>query len=159
MMSENGLSSLKSSIDARLGLSSRAQHFVIASAVLCHRECSTLSSRTERNVPSGYGDLVLFSCHREERGDLGRSGLAHRERRDCSAGYPVIARNEAISVVRGWRTEKGEIAPQVILSSRGTKRSRLSTVSKRIKERLLRRLAMTVILCHRERSVAISPLS
>jgi len=78
-MSENGLSSLKSSIDARLGLSSlanvlssRAQHFVIASAVLCHRERSTLSSRaqcfviasaallssrTQRNVPSGYGDL------------------------------------------------------------------------------------------------------
>jgi len=63
-MSENGLSSLKSSIDARLGLSSlanvlssRAERFVIASAALCHRERSALSSRAERNVPSGYGDL------------------------------------------------------------------------------------------------------
>jgi hypothetical protein len=51
---------------------------------------------------------------REKRGDLGCSGMANREKRDCFAGSPlsVIARNEAISVVQGWQTDKREIASQ-----------------------------------------------
>ena len=60
---------------------------------------------------------------------------------------PVIARDEAISPFRSRQTEKREIVSQAHLyvSSRGTKRSRLSTASKRIKERLPRRE-----FCHRE---------
>ena len=109
-MSENGLSSLKSSIDARLGLSSRA---------------NVLSSRAER------GDLVL--CPNE--------------------------RSVAISIVRGWRKEKREIASlaRLYLSSRGTKRSRLSGACVQKKERLLHRFAS---ICHREeRSDLAFPLS
>ena len=93
--------------------------------------------------------MTKLSCHREERGDLGLSERA-RQKRDCFAGSPlcVIERNEAISPFRGWETEKREIASQarndkIILSSRGTKRSRLSGAGKQKKERLLRRLAMT----------------
>ena len=93
-----------------------------------------LSSRAQRNVPSGYGDL-------------GCSGLADSQKRDCFAGStarsviasaarqsrlfraggqskerllrglamtktPVIARNEAISPFRSRQTEKREIASQ-----------------------------------------------
>ena len=50
-------------------------------------------------------------CHREVRSDLGFLPMADRDKRDCFAGeLSVIARNVAISVVRGWRTEKREIA-------------------------------------------------
>ena len=111
----------------------------------CHRE--------ER------GDLAcrFRPCHREERGDLGCPGLADSEKRDCFASNSVIARNVAISPFIVGK-QKREIASQVILSSRGTKRSRLSIppLSSRgtwrsrssgaggqRKERLLRKLAMT----------------
>ena len=49
-------------------------------------------------------------CHREVRSNLGCSGLANSQERDCDAGNSVIARNVAISVVRGWQTTKREIA-------------------------------------------------
>ena len=54
-------------------------------------------------------------------------------------------RSAAISVVRGWQTTKREIASQGILSSRGTKRSRLFGAGKQPRERLRRRE-----FCHRE---------
>ena len=145
-MSENGLSSLKSSIDARLGLSSRAQHFVIASAVLCHRECSALSSRVQHFVIANGAQCALWvwrsqlfragkqikarllrrlSCHREERSDFAFHMLANRQKRDCFTGSPlsVIARNEAISPFHCQQTDKREIASQArndsnIVSSR-----------------------------------------
>ena len=84
-------------------------------------------------------------CHREERGDLDCSGLANNQKRDCFVGNSVIARYVAILVVRRWQTGKREIASQGILSSRGTKRSRLSRAGKQPKERLRRRE-----FCHRE---------
>jgi len=130
-----------------------------------------VSSRgTKRSRLSGAGKQrkerllrrLASMCHREERSDLAFPEQANREKRDCFAGSPlcVIARNVAISVVQGWQTEKREIASQarndkktryarndkIILSSRGTKRSRLFREGK-AKARLLRRLAS---MCHRE---------
>ena len=91
------------------------------------REIATLRSPLCHR--EGRGDLGLLSCRREERSDLGCPGLADREKRDCRATLAS-------------------------LSSRGTWRSRLSNSGKQTKERLLRRLAMTVGVARNE---AISP--
>ena len=65
-------------------------------------------------TPGGCFDKT--TCHREERSDLAFSELANRPKRDCHAALAMtkstIARNEAISVVQGWQTEKREIASQ-----------------------------------------------
>ena len=59
------------------------------------------------------------SCHREERSDLAFIATTKGEKRDCRATLAmtdllarllVIARNEAISGLRGWQTTKREIA-------------------------------------------------
>ena len=104
---------------------------VIASAIFCHREArSNLVCLSPRALFSAIArhEAISYVCHREERDDLG---------------------------LLGWQTEKREIASQarLYLSSRGTKRSRFFTAGKQTKERLLCRLAL---VCHRERSVAIS---
>jgi len=76
-----------------------------------------LSSRgTKRSRLFGVGKqpkerlLRREFCHREERGDLAFYVPANRQKRDCFVGNSVIARNVAISVVRGWHTDKREIA-------------------------------------------------
>ena len=61
------------------------------------------------------------SCHREERSDLGFTGLTNRENRDCHASLAmtgscahllVIARYEAIPPLLRRQSKKGEIASQ-----------------------------------------------
>ena len=96
-------------------------------------------------------------CHREERGDLAFPEQANREKRDCFTGSPlsVIARNEAISPFDCQQTDKREIASQArndsnIVSSRAQRGDLSFQRWPTPKERLLRRLAMTKLSCHRE---------
>ena len=91
-----------------------------------------MSSRASLVIASGARQSRLYLsspaqqfCHREGRSDLGCPGLANREKRDASQA-------------------------RLYLSSRGTWRSLLFRAGEQSKERLLRRLAMTLILCHRE---------
>ena len=51
-------------------------------------------------------------CHREVRGDLGFSGLAKREKRDCFADSPVIASAARQSRLSTASKQKREIAAQ-----------------------------------------------
>ena len=68
--------------------------------------------------------MTVILCHREERGDLSCAAQAKTEKRDCFAGYPVIAslflchreRSVAISIVFCHREERGDL--DHILSSR-----------------------------------------
>ena len=75
-------------------------------------------------------------CHREGRSDLGCSGMANREKRDCDAVNSVIASG-------AWRSRffragkpKREIASQarLYLSPRGTWRSRFTGLANREKK-------------------------
>ncbi len=121
--------------------------------------------QTEKREIASQARNDKDSCHREERCDLGFTGLANREKRDCHAALAflssrgtkrsrlpaankqrkerlpryarllVIARYEAISVVQGWQTEKREIASQAC------------------NDRII--VIANVGFCHRERSVAI----
>ena len=115
--------------------------FVIASAV-CHRVVNLSSRGTKRSRLSRADKQLkrdcraalamtrserllrrlVFACHREERGDLSFQCEPKQKER-----LPRCAR--------------------LCLSSRGTKRSRVSNASKQQKARLLSRL---VFACHRE---------
>ena len=125
----------------------------------CHREARSdlafpePATRKERLPRCARNDIQ--GCHREGRSDLAFPWLANGQRRDCRATLALGCHREGrrdLALDR-QQTGKREIASQArfYLSSRGTKRSRLSSAGKQSKERLLRRLAMT-----RQRHEAIS---
>ena len=137
-------------------------HFVIAS-VSCHCERSAAISPL-----SVIASATILSSRGTKRSRLSRAGKQGKAR--CFAGSPlsVIARNVAISVVQGWRTIKREIASQArndinIMSSRGTKRSRLSSFPVKApygyhEEQFCHCERSVAECCHCERSAAISPV-
>ena len=103
---------------------------VIASSII-------LSSRAERNVPSGYGDLAC-------------SGMANREKRDCFAGNSVIARNEAISVYWAGKQRKERLLRRLAI----TKTQQAHNSEKRDC-----RAALAMTRCVIARNEAISPFT
>ena len=102
----------------------------------CHSERSYLSSRAECNVPSGYGDLGC-SGRPKRKARLLRRLSCYRE------ALSVIARYEAISLFFFVIASGTQCALWVW-------RSRLFGVGGQSKERLLRRLAMTVGVARNE---------
>jgi hypothetical protein len=84
----------------------------------------------------------ILSSRGTKRSRLSSASKQRKERllRRLAMTRCVIARDVAISVVRGWRTKKREIASQarLYLSSRGTWRSRLFGAGEQRKERLPR---------------------
>ena len=88
---------------------------VIASAGFCHREVrGELGFRRQQTKKERLLRRLASICHREERSDLAFVMKITRNERlpRCARNdnTPVIARDLASSVARGWRTDKREIA-------------------------------------------------
>ena len=102
------------------------------------RDCFAGSQPPKGGVDTkNHATLASLSSRGTKRSRLFRAGKQPKERLLRRLAM-TRQRHEAISVVRGWQTDKREIASQGILSSRGTWRSRLSGDGKQAEERLPR---------------------